>query len=153
MGQCSTRFLVLPMLLVWHYTTQWSTGEAPVLLMGHYVTPVVTWWSTASATDLRELFLLSSFFKLILFAAFQGLPGASSSISRLAGLHADLWNLVPAQLFAWITAIHKRFICGRFYWRVRLGQSWEINLHRELILQNINFSKFASYFCVKNSSL
>ena len=31
-------FLVLPILLVWHYTTQWSSDKAPVLLTGHYVT-------------------------------------------------------------------------------------------------------------------
>ena len=36
-------FLTLPMLLVWHYTTQWSSGTAPVLFTGCYATPVVTW--------------------------------------------------------------------------------------------------------------
>ena len=55
---------------------------------------------TASVTDLRERFLLSGVFYLTLLPAFfKAYLGAGSSISRLAGLHADLRNIAPAQLF------------------------------------------------------
>ena len=67
-------FLVLPMLLVWHYATQWSSGTASVLLTGHYIMPLVTWWFTTSATDLREHFLLSDIFYLALLPAFSRFP-------------------------------------------------------------------------------
>ena len=133
------------MLLVWHYTTQWSSGTTPVLLMVCYAMPVFTWWSTASAMDLREHFLLSVVFYLTLLSAFPRLPGASSSTSKLAELQSDLRNIAPARLFVWITAIHKRYICGRFYLRARTGQSRNINLHEELVLQNISFEIFAFY--------
>ena len=75
--QCHVVFLVLPMLLVWYYITQWSSGTAPVLLKGRYATPVVTWWSTSSATDLREHFLLSGVFYFALLPTFlQGFTGS-----------------------------------------------------------------------------
>ena len=144
--QCHVVFLVLPMLLVWYYITQWSSGTAPVLLKGRYATPVVTWWSTSSATDLREHFLLSGVFYFALLPAFfKASLGASSSTTTLGALHADLQNITPAQLLVWIPAIHKRFICGRFYLRARAGQSQNIKLYRELVLQNISFEILASY--------
>ena len=34
-------FMVLPMLLAWHYMTQLSLITAPVLLTRYFVTPVV----------------------------------------------------------------------------------------------------------------
>ena len=142
--QWSPCFLVLPMLLVWHYTTQWSSGTAPVLLMAHYATPVVTWLSTMSGADLREHFLLSDVFYLALFSAFSRLPWGDSSASKLARHHANLWNIAPAQLFFWTKVIHKRFICGRFYLKARSGKSWNINLHGELVLRNISFEIFTS---------
>ena len=64
-----TLSLVLPMSLVWHYT-RWSSVTAPVLLMGCYGMPVVTWWSVTSPTDLRERFLLSGVFYLAFLPAF-----------------------------------------------------------------------------------
>ena len=67
-------FLVLPMLLVWHYSSQWPAGTATVLPTGQYAMSVVTWWFTASATDLRERFLLSGVFCLALLPAFSRLP-------------------------------------------------------------------------------
>ena len=33
-----------------------------------------------------------------------------------------LRNIAPARLFAWFTAIHKKFICGRFYLRFTAGR-------------------------------
>ena len=59
--------------------------------------------------------------------AFQGFPGASSLTSKSVRLHADLWNIAPTRLLAWIRAIHKRYICSRFYFKARVGQSWNIN--------------------------
>ena len=84
-------------------------------------------------------------FTLRSFLLFQGFPVASSLILTLAGLHADLWNIFPNWLFVSITAIHKRFICVRFYLRARAGQSRNVNIHKELALWNINFKIFVSY--------
>ena len=106
---------------------------------------MVTWWSIASATDLRERFLLSRVFTLYSFLLFQGFPGSCSSTWKFSGLHADFQILALARIFVSITATQKRFICGRFYLRARASQSWNINLHRELVLQNISFEIFASY--------
>ena len=41
--------------------------------------------------------------------------GAGSSALMLAGLHADLRNIAPAQLFVCITTIHKRFIYKAYH--------------------------------------
>ena len=113
--------------------------------MGHYATPVVTWWSTASATDLRDHFFTLRRFLPCTPSLFQNFPGVGSSASKLAVLHADLRKMAPARLFVWITTIHKRFICGRFYLTARSGQSQNITLHGELVLRNISFEIFASY--------
>ena len=72
--QWSPYFLVLPMLLVWQYTTQWSLGRVPLLLIGHHAMPVVTWWSTLSAADLRECFLLTGTFYFALLPACSRFP-------------------------------------------------------------------------------
>ena len=77
--------------------------------IGHQLLPTHSF--TASATDLRERFLLSSVFHpTLLRACFKASLGAGNSASKLAGLHADLRSIAPAQLFVWITAIHKIFI-------------------------------------------
>ena len=83
-------------------------GETP-WLTGRHATPLVTLlFGTASATDLRERFLLSGIFYLTFHpAGFRCLPGAGGSTSKLAGFHADLRNIAPAQLFVWITTIQK----------------------------------------------
>ena len=63
-------FLVLPILLVWHYTTQWSSDKAPVLLTGHYVTSdhqVIY----LECSDLRERFSLSDVSCLVLLPVFE----------------------------------------------------------------------------------
>ena len=65
--------LALSILLARHYPTQWSSGTAPLLLTGRWATPVITWWFTANATDLRERFSLSGIFYLALLAAFSRL--------------------------------------------------------------------------------
>ena len=89
----------------------------PVWLSGHYAMPLVisyfppTHPFTASATDLKQRFLLSDVFYLTLLPTFfKASLGAGSSTSNLARLPADLRNIVPAQLFVWITAIHKSSI-------------------------------------------
>ena len=92
----------------------------------------------------RAVFTLRHFFFCTTSCFFQGFPGASSSTSELAGLHSDPWNIAPAELFVWITAIHKRFIYGRFYLRTRAGQSGNIKLYGELVLQNISLGIFPS---------
>ena len=81
----------------------------------------------------RALFTLRGVLPCIPSCFFQGFPGASISTSKSAGLHANIWNIALARLFVWITAIHNRFICGRFYLRAMAGQSQNIKLHRELI--------------------
>ena len=61
-------YVTLHHIVVIRYNTSVTyrtlSGTAPVLLTGHYAMPVVTWGSTASATDLRERFLLSAVFYL-----------------------------------------------------------------------------------------
>ena len=138
-------FLVLPMLLVWHYTTQWPSGTAPVLLTEHYAMPLITWWSTASATDLRERFLPSGAFYFALFPAFSRFPWGRQFNLKVS--RASCWSSKhsPDPTNCLDHTIHKRFICGRFYSRARTGQSRNINLYGELVLQNISFEIFASY--------
>ena len=74
------------------------------VIYGTLATPLVTSYFlpkpvTVSATDLREGFLLSGVFYLALLpAVLKASLGAGSSTSRLAWLHADLQNIVPAQL-------------------------------------------------------
>ena len=110
--QCSPCCLIIPMLVTWHYTTQWSSS--PLLLMStilHHCSPddlppVLRIW--------ESIFLLSGVFYFGLLPSFQGFPVANSSTSELAGLHVDLRNIAPAWLFVWVTIILKRFICGRF---------------------------------------
>ena len=67
----------------------------------------------------RAFLTFRSFLPYTSSCFFQGFPRADS----LTGLHADLRNIAPDRLFVWITAIHKRFICGRFYLRAMAGQS------------------------------
>ena len=57
--------------------------------------------SSSSPWVLRtwELFLPSGVFYIALLPAFESFPGADSSTSKLPGLHADLWNIAPVQLF------------------------------------------------------
>ena len=76
---------------------------------------MVMQWSTTSAVDLREHYLLSgNFYLTSLPAVFKASLGAGSSTSKLAGLHADLRNIVPVWLFVWITTIHKRGMVAGF---------------------------------------
>ena len=56
------------------------------------------WWSTASATDLRERLLSGVFYLTLLPASMKASLGAGSSTLMLAGLHADLRNIAPARL-------------------------------------------------------
>ena len=88
-----------------------------------------------------ELFTLKRFLPWVPSGFFQGFPGASSSTSKLAGLHADLRNIAQTRLFVWITIVQKIFICGRFNVRVRVGWPWNINLQGAFLLQNISFTK------------
>ena len=127
--QWSPCFLVLLMLFAWHYTTHCPSSTAPVLHIGHYAMPVVTWWSTQVLRILESFFFALRRFYLHYVLLFQGFPATSSSTSRLVGFHADLQIIAPGQPFVWITAICKRFRCGGFYLRARADQSQNINLH------------------------
>ena len=84
----------------------------------------------------RAFFTLRRFFYLALFPDFSRPPWDRQF--NLKVKTASRWSV-------WITAIHKRFICGRFYLRASAGQSGNINLHGELVLQNIRFEMNASY--------
>ena len=72
----ATLFFSLTHVTCRHYTTQQSSGTAPVLLTGRYAMSVVIQGYSASATDLRERFLLSGVFYLTflpaVFKAFLG---------------------------------------------------------------------------------
>ena len=88
--------------------------------------PVVIKLSTASAADLRERFLFSDFFYLILLpAVFKASLGASSSISKLAGLHTDLQNSPTLTIHLSHNNPQKKY-SGRFCLRVMASQ-----LHNE----------------------
>ena len=111
-------FLVLQMLFVWHYSTQWSSGTAPVLLATLYSTPVVTSWSTRVLKIWKGGFQSQAFINLALLPPFLRLAWC---------LHFNLEvtdpKHSPNRLLVWITAIHEIFICNRFYIRARAGQS------------------------------
>ena len=90
-----------------------------MLLIGHYAMPLVTlFFSVTSVTygtlchtsghlviyrDFygfeRAVFTLRHFLPSTSACCFQVFPGAESSTSKLAGLHANLRNIVPARLF------------------------------------------------------
>ena len=104
--------LISPMLTVWDYTIQWSSGKVPVLLAGHYVMSVVTWSSSASATDLRDRFLLSGVFYLARISAFLRLIWSwqfNLKISRAScwssnhsrGLTICLNHRNPQNIYTW----------------------------------------------------
>ena len=65
---------------------------------------------------------------------FQGFPGVSRSTWKLAGLHADHRNIVPARLLCRMTAIHKRgILVGSIYvpkvsFEVRVPHPWTLSL-------------------------
>ena len=87
--------------------------RAPLITYPLLCSTCVTYGTSCHARSHRDFppFSLSGVFYLALLpAVFKASLGADSSISKLAGLYADLQNITPARLFAWITAIHKRFI-------------------------------------------
>ena len=101
------------------YGTPCHASGYPVVCYNHvtYRTPchASSHLMTPNDTDMRERFLLSGFCYLALLpGGFKASLGAGSSTSKLAGLHADLWNITPIKLFVWITAIHKRVILAGF---------------------------------------
>ena len=118
--QWSPCFLILAMLLMWHHITQYSinVSYATLCQAGGYLMIYCEWWAT---TDLESVFYSQGFFTLHPFLLSQEFPGACSSTSKLAGLHVDFQNIASARLFDWITTIYKRFICGRFYLKVKTG--------------------------------
>ena len=90
-----------------------NTVRAPLITYPLLCSTCVTYGTSCHARSQRDFppFSLSGVFYLALLSAvFKASLGADSSISKLAGLYADLQNITLARLFAWITAIHKRFI-------------------------------------------
>ena len=86
----------------------------------HYVTYRMPCYASGHLVIYRECCgFEGAFFTLRRFLPYTPFLGADSSISKLAGF---LRNIAPARLFAWFTAIHKRFICGRFYLRFTAGR-------------------------------
>ena len=89
--------------------------------------------------DLKEHFFTPKvFFALHSLLLSHGFPRVRSSTSKIAGFHADLRNIAPVQLFVWITTIHKRFICYRFYLTVRAGWPQNTNLHETFVLKKLH---------------
>ena len=90
------------------------TYGTPCHAIGHQLLP--THLFSMSATDLRERFLLSGiFYHTLLPAFFKASLGAGSSTSRLAGLHADLWNIAPSPAICLNHSNPQKFYAGRFY--------------------------------------
>ena len=136
-----TLLLVLPMLPMWHYITSDHQVQHQCYLRDIMLRQ---WWSGDLPRVLRvweSVFYSQAFFTLHSFLLLQGFPGTGSSNSELARLHADLRNIASTQLLVWITTIHKRFICGRFYLRARDGHPRNIKLHGKLVLQSISFTE------------
>ena len=110
-------FLVSPCYLQDAMLWQWSSSDLP---------PVLQTW--------ESVFHSQAFLTLQSFLLFSRLPWAGSSTSKLAGFHADLWNIALAQLFVWIIAIHKSSILvGSIYvpkasFEVRVLQPWNLPL-------------------------
>ena len=74
-------------------------------------------------------------------SCFSRIPWPWQLISKLTGLHADLRKIAPPHLIVWTTTIHKIFICGRFYLRVKAGWPRNIRLYGTLVLWNISFTE------------
>ena len=95
-------------------------------------TPVVTDTShppfTTSATDFRVHFLPCPPSCFI-----QGLPGAGSSTSKVAGLHVDLWNSPGPTIVLNHSNPQKRYtirfyLCAQGLFEVRVPQPWDLLL-------------------------
>ena len=99
-----TPHCVVPAWLTGHHVTPFVTYRTLCHTIGHQLLHIQLCYHRCCRFE-RAFFYSQAFFYFTLLPAFfKASPGASSSTSRLAGLHADLWNIVPAQLFAWITA-------------------------------------------------
>ena len=108
----------LCIICVTYGTLCYATGHKPLLTQACYR----EWYRFQTA-----FFTLRRFLPCNASCFCQCFPRASSLASKFPGLRADLWNIIPAWLFIWITAIHKRCICGGLYLRAGAGQSRRIS--------------------------
>ena len=103
--QWSPCFLVLPMLLVWHYTTQWSSGTSPVLLA------MPCQWSTSDQLWVLLIwesdFYSKPFFNVHSFLLVSRVPWSQQF--NLKVRRASCWSSKHCpSLFLWITTIHNK---------------------------------------------
>ena len=83
--------------------------------IGHQVLPTQPCYCECYGFE-KEFFTFSCFLPYIPSCCPQGLSGAGSLPSKVAGLHADRQNIAPAQLLLRMTAIHKRgIVVGSIY--------------------------------------
>ena len=90
-------FLLLPCHLHDTMPCQWSSSDLPQVLQ--------IW---------ESLFYSQVIFTLLSFLLVSRPPWGRQFNLKLAGLHIDLRNIAPAQLFVWITTLHKKGYSGRF---------------------------------------
>ena len=90
-------FLLLPCYLHDTMPCQWPSSD---------LLQVVRIW--------ERLFYSQVVFTLLSFQLVSRPPWGQQFNLKLAGLHIDLRNIAPAQLFVWITTIHKKGYSGRF---------------------------------------
>ena len=90
-------FLLLPCYLHDTMPCQWPSSD---------LLQVVRIW--------ERLFYSQVVFTLLSFRLVSRPPWGQQFNLKLAGLHIDLQNIAPAQLFVWITTIHKKGYSGRF---------------------------------------
>ena len=90
-------FLLLPCYLHDTMPCQWPSSD---------LLQVVRIW--------ERLFYSQVVFTLLSFRLVSRPPWGQQFNLKLAGLHIDLRNIAPAQLFVWITTIHKKGYSGRF---------------------------------------
>ena len=104
----------------------------PCHAIGHQVLPTTLYWKCYGFE--RAFFTFRHFLPCTLSCWFWGFLGTDSATSKLAGLHADHWNIVPVQLLRWMAAIHKRgILVGSIYvpkasFEVRVPQPWNLPL-------------------------
>ena len=107
----------------------WKLGDT-CHAVGHQVLPT-TFYRECYGYQ-RVFFTLRRFLPDTPCCWLQGFPGASSSTWKLAGLHADHRNIVPAQLLCRMRVIHKRgILIGSIYvpkasFEVRIPQPWNL---------------------------
>ena len=122
----------------------------PVWHTRHYAMPLVTSYFPSTLLPWVLLIWESVFYSLTFFTLHSFLLVLRPRWGRQFNLNvsrASCWSLKHSSSPT-ICLSHsnpQKFYTGRFYLRVRAGQSRNINLYRDLALQNVSLEMFASH--------